>query len=291
MPNWVLEALEGLTLASDMKLLCWLARHGGYRQSTFSTKQLAIALEIDIRTTQSGLARLAAAGHLLSADGQHCIRNAAARLPQGFYKSTRVKSGMQPRQEQENPALNLKNFRTDELEELKNKEKEEQTPLAPQGEARDPAALLTLSPGVRAEGEHTPASAEHPNLSSPGLATSAARTEAPEKVPRRRAAPLEIPPLPADLAALSGLNAAWDVWLTYRVEFKLATPPSTAEAQFAKLRRLHGDGQDLPAVIAHAIENTWKSFFPLKSEAQQRENLKFQSPTPAARRAYEERYS
>ena len=291
MPNWVLEALEGLTLASDMKLLCWLARHGGYRQSTFSTKQLAIALEIDIRTTQSGLARLAAAGHLLSADGQHCIRNAAARLPQGFYKSTRVKSGMQPRQEQENPALNLKNFRTDELEELKNKEKEEHTPLTPQGEARDPAALLAPQAEVQVEGENISAPRIPLAPSGSALPASAANAELPEKVPRRRVAPLGIPPLPGDLAALPGLSAAWDVWLTYRVEFKLATPPSTAEAQFAKLRRLHGDGHDRPAVIAHAIENTWKSFFPLKSEAQQRENLKFQSPPATSRTAYEEQYS
>ena len=291
MPNWVLEALEALTLASDMKLLCWLARHGGYRQSTFSSKQLAIALEIDLRTTQAGLARLAAAGHVLSADGQHCVRNAAARLPQGFYKSTRVKTGMEPRQEKENASLNLKNCRTDELEELKNK-KEEHTPLPPQGEARNPAALSEVLPEVQVKGGSTPTPEALPAAGEPAPAASASNAKGPGKVPRR-AAELPIPPLPADLAALAGVSEAWDCWLVHRQERKLATPPTTAEAQFAKLRQLHAAGQDLPTAMKHAMEVQWKSFFPIKSDAQQRENLKFQPPRPAtaAEKAYEERYS
>lgn len=126
MPNWVFDALESLTLASDMKLLSYLGRHGGYRESAFSTKKLAIALELDIRTAQAGLARLAAAGHIVSADGMHCIRNAAARLPQAACKSTRTKTQVEPRQEQKNDSLNYKNLRTDELQNNNN------TPKSPQ---------------------------------------------------------------------------------------------------------------------------------------------------------------
>lgn len=92
MPNWALEAYETLTLASDIKLLNYLVRHRLYRDNTYSTKQLAIALEIDLRTTQAGLARLAALGYVLSADGQHCACNALAKLPQRSCKSTRVES-------------------------------------------------------------------------------------------------------------------------------------------------------------------------------------------------------
>lgn len=290
MPNWVLEALESLALASDMKLLCWLARHGGYRQSIFSTKQLAIALEIDIRTTQSGVVRLADAGHILSAEGQHCIRNAAARLPQGFYKSTRIKTAPEQRQEQENVSLNLKNLGTDELEELKNK-KEEQTPPTPQGEARDPAAPSGLSPEVQTEGENTPTPPVVPVVTDPAATAGESEAKGSKKVPRRRPAPLPVPALPADLAALPGVIEGWDQWLVHRQERKLDTPPSTAEAQFAKLRKLHADGYDLRVIIQHAMEVSWKSFFPVKSEAQQRDNLKFQPPTTAARTAYEEQYS
>jgi hypothetical protein len=87
MPNWALEAYESLTLASDIKLLNYLARHRGYRGNSFSTKQLAIALEIDLRTTQSGTARLAQLGYIVSAEGQHCSADAQSKMPQAYCKA------------------------------------------------------------------------------------------------------------------------------------------------------------------------------------------------------------
>ena len=87
MPNWALEALEALSLASDMKLLIWLTRHRAYRQNTYSTKQLAIALELDVRTVREGLARLRENDLILSFEGQHCSVEAAAKMPASYAKA------------------------------------------------------------------------------------------------------------------------------------------------------------------------------------------------------------
>ncbi|PYE51035.1 hypothetical protein [Deinococcus yavapaiensis] len=89
-PNWALDAIEDLTNAADIKVLMFLARHGRYRVSEYSTKQLAIALELDVRTVQATTARLHAAGLILSASGVHCVYKAPARLTQAPCKSTRV---------------------------------------------------------------------------------------------------------------------------------------------------------------------------------------------------------
>lgn len=80
MPNWALEAFDTLTLMSDAKLLNWLTRHRQYRANTYTTKQLAIALEIDPRTVRDGLVRLREAGYILSIDGLHCSVDAHSRL-------------------------------------------------------------------------------------------------------------------------------------------------------------------------------------------------------------------
>ncbi|MFB9994101.1 hypothetical protein ACFFLM_19260 [Deinococcus oregonensis] len=80
MPNWALEAFDTLTLMSDAKLLNWLTRHRQYRANTYTTKQLAIALELDPRTVRDGLVRLREAGYILSIDGLHCSVDAHSRL-------------------------------------------------------------------------------------------------------------------------------------------------------------------------------------------------------------------
>lgn len=80
MPNWALDAMERLTLAADLRLLIFLTRHRAYRGNTFSTKQLAIALEIDLRTVQASTVRLAQLGLILSAEGRHCSAEASSRV-------------------------------------------------------------------------------------------------------------------------------------------------------------------------------------------------------------------
>lgn len=80
MPNWALDAMEHLTLAADLRLLIFLTRHRAYRANAFSTRQLAIALEIDLRTVQASAVRLAQLGLILSAEGRHCSAEASSRV-------------------------------------------------------------------------------------------------------------------------------------------------------------------------------------------------------------------
>ena len=253
MPNWALEAYESLTLASDIKLLNYLARHRGYRGNTYSTKQLAIALEIDLRTTQSGTARLAQLGYILSAEGQHCSVDAQTRMPQAYCKalaslmqasnkSTRAAPPLEQRQDEENDALNLKNFRTDEL-----MKKEEQTG------AQESTALVEAPPSPESGFEtNTPAVASETNV--PSL----------ETVPRRRAAPAEMPEMPASLAVLPGMPEAWGEWMTYRRERKLATAPSTAKGMFVNLQKYHAEGLNPVEVIRNSIDQGYQGLFPAK---------------------------
>lgn len=80
MPNWALEAMDRLTLAADIRILNFLTRHRSYRGNTFTTRQIAIALELDVRTVQASTARLIAQGLTLCADGVHCSADAASRV-------------------------------------------------------------------------------------------------------------------------------------------------------------------------------------------------------------------
>lgn len=87
MPNWALDAMQGLTLATDIKTLMWLVRHRVYRSNTYSTKQLAIALEVDARTMRDCLERLRGLGLILSHDGAHCSADASSKLPASQVKA------------------------------------------------------------------------------------------------------------------------------------------------------------------------------------------------------------
>ena len=251
MLNAVMEAVESMTLASDMKLLLFLSRHRGYRGNTFSTKQLAIALEIDLRTTQSGTTRLAGLGYIVSAEGHHCSAEAQSKMPQGYCKalaslmqasnkSTRAVPPLEPRQDAENEPLNLKNFRTDEL---MNKEQQQ--------DAQESAALVGTSPSQESV----------PETNTPPIA-SEINAPAFETVPRRRAPAAEMPAMPVALAALPGLTEAWGEWLTYRKQRHLPTAPATAQGMFVKLAEFHADGHDPAGVIHNSISNGWQGLFP-----------------------------
>lgn len=80
MPNWALTAATGMTLAADIRVLLLLAQRANYRQPTYTTKQIAIALELDPRTAQASTARLAAQGLVLSHEGHHGCKFPASRL-------------------------------------------------------------------------------------------------------------------------------------------------------------------------------------------------------------------
>lgn len=87
MPNWALDAIESLTLATDIKTLVRLTRYRHYRCNTYSTKQLAIAIEADPRTMRDCLERLRTLGLVLSFDGVHCAVDAASKLPPAKIKA------------------------------------------------------------------------------------------------------------------------------------------------------------------------------------------------------------
>lgn len=91
LPNWALDAMERLTLAADIRILTFLTRHRAYRSNTYTTRQIAIALEIDPRTVQASTARLNGLGLILTSDGQHCSAEAASRvrLPATAAQATR----------------------------------------------------------------------------------------------------------------------------------------------------------------------------------------------------------
>lgn len=80
MPNWALDAMERLTLSCDNRVLVFLTRHRQYRSNTYTTRQLAIALEIDVRTIQASTARLSAEGLVLTSEGLHCAPDAGSRV-------------------------------------------------------------------------------------------------------------------------------------------------------------------------------------------------------------------
>ncbi|UQN06321.1 hypothetical protein [Deinococcus sp. QL22] len=153
MPNWALEAFDTLTLMSDAKLLNWLTRHRQYRANSYSTKQLAIALELDPRTVRDGLVRLREAGYILSVDGLHCSVDAHSRLTPSQIKAaaTPVQASRKPAATpvQIYPAQNAEyGVQNEEKQSLKKgrKEYKEEKNLKPQAQedaapwGEDPAA-------------------------------------------------------------------------------------------------------------------------------------------------------
>lgn len=155
-----------------------------------------------------------------------------------------------------------------DLEGIKKETKDKNTPLTPQG-------------GTDA-GE--PKSRERVQSQTQDSNAGPATAPDTEPVPRRRAAPIA---LPDDLAALPGVPESWLSWQKYAREIKLKLTESVSEAQFAKLRNLSAEGWDLPRIVQHAIENGWRSFYPIRSEKPRR-NLQLDPPEPEKPRTREE---
>lgn len=147
-----------------------------------------------------------------------------------------------------------------EVEGLRRKEKEEEgkekEPPTPQGGAQNGTAFIDSS--SQGSGEN----------SEPPERQSANATDNQIVPAARRAADA----LPADLAALPGFAEAWASWLAYRREAKLEMRPYVLTAQLASLRAL-------PAVIEQSRLRGWANLFAVKSDAPQRQNMKF-TPRP-----------
>ncbi|UQN06793.1 hypothetical protein [Deinococcus sp. QL22] len=260
-PNWALDAIQDMTLAADIRVLLFLTRHRQYRGNTFSTKQLAIALEIDVRTVQTSTLRLASEGLILSGEGLHCSLESASRV-QGIRKPLAKPLQKDSHQDQEN---NVQDVISESLNKGSKEErnKRKNIPPTPQGgEAQNPTAPMgepVIDP-VQVEVQ-TPARQ---------------KTNATDKknVPAARRGAAALPPLPDDLAAVAGLPEAWDRWMLYRRERQLATAPSTATGMFNKLRDLASKGHPPVEVIQTSIDNGWQGLFPIRVQ-----NLKF-TPRP-----------
>jgi len=101
MPNWVLDAIDGLTLASDIKVLSRIARRANYKRSTVSLGELIDATGLDLRTIQTSLARLRQLTYIESTDGVHSLRGACAAVAQPLRKSTHPATPLEPVQHEE----------------------------------------------------------------------------------------------------------------------------------------------------------------------------------------------
>lgn len=139
-PNWVLQAARELTLAADLKVLMFLAEHWRYREAAFGPGRISDELGIDYRTVTKSLARLAEKGHIVSADGAHCLRGACATLAQRLHKNTSkktpTKTDVKTVQHDKKPAL--------KKEKKGNKEKENNTPPPPSVVITIPEVLTNL---------------------------------------------------------------------------------------------------------------------------------------------------
>ncbi|THF87182.1 hypothetical protein E7T09_08480 [Deinococcus sp. KSM4-11] len=139
-PNWALDAIERLILAADIRVLTFLTRHRQYRSNTYTTRQLAIALEIDLRTIQASTGRLIVQGLILGIDGHFCSSEASTRV-QGVRKPSA--KGLQkdsPRQAQKTDQNALPGSLKKGSDEER-KEEMTKNPPTPQGEARNGTAL------------------------------------------------------------------------------------------------------------------------------------------------------
>jgi hypothetical protein len=76
----------------------------------------------------------------------------------------------------------------------------------------------------------------------------------------------DLPDIPADLAAIPGLPAAWADWQQHRREIHKALTPKAAEGQFVKLR----ESPDPVAMIRHSIASQYQGLYEPKSGAPQR---------------------
>ena len=163
-PNWVYDAFSELTLASDIKVLAFLARHRLYQRSTFPTWEIAGQLGLDLRTVQASTRRLGLAGYIVSADGEHCLRGACAKPAHPLHKSTRIKTALKPLQHKKKPALEVK-----EVIEVKEQEQQPEREYDPWYVEQ---AGHSLSPGeVDFENRPGTATADGASAEAPGGAS------------------------------------------------------------------------------------------------------------------------
>lgn len=189
MPNWALDAMQAMTLATDIRVLCWLTRHRHYRGNTYSTKQLSIALEIDPRTMRESLERLRGQGLILSHEGAHCSADAMSKLPASQVKAAAKSWEQKSRREarevqgprnaaamlvQKDPACNSKNTVSDDVNLPLNKGTNEvrNTYLLTGGESASAKSEVSES---SAEGQDPAQVAGVPDLGADAPAASAAQ--------------------------------------------------------------------------------------------------------------------
>lgn len=272
-------------------VLVTLAERDNLTHLPAEMKVAEIMLETDLgqRGVEKCLNRLEAAGLAARSangwtySGANCRAN---RLTNRKANSTTNERANQDANERANDGSLNKIENTDqddkdkplkELEGIEKELKDKNTPLTPQGvqtpEIQNPAPLEnqggTANPVQVAQGSQD---------AKPGQAADK------EDVPRRRAAP---PDLPDDLAAVPGMPEAWQKWLKYAREVRLKITESVADAQFQKLRKLRADGWELPYIVQHAIETSWKSFYEIRGE-KPRQNLKLPPPKAEKPRTREE---
>ncbi len=308
--NWALDLAPTLPGAAGWVLIR-LAQRANYTRTTMTVGQLMDALPYQPRALQIALAHLVAHGHAEAHGNAYCLRGARTSLAPDARTNVRSEQPENARQDGETQDANsgITEHKKKEVEEKE--ETDKQTPLPPQGgTARDTAAPGVQDPTWMDEAEQAmtaeglaPDGAPADAGTAPEVADGQDTPKAPQaakpakggaKVPRRAAAPAELPALPDDLAALPGVTEAWALWLQYRTERKLATPGTTITFQFARLRTLMAQGHGPVEVIHAAVEHQWKSFFPppapnLKLRPSGKIEARYDAPAPRAQ-TLEERY-
>lgn len=84
----------------------------------------------------------------------------------------------------------------------------------------------------------------------------------PKTKPKTKPKP-ELPPMPAELVAVSGFASAWANWLEYRGQAKLKTlTPIGLTRQWSALITAHDRGCDIVAAIDTAITSHWQGIHP-----------------------------
>ena len=289
MPNWALEAMEAMPLASDIKVLCFLIRHRAYRQNCFSPKQIGIALEIELRTITSSLARLKGLGYTMSADGKHTASIMSTKLKQGFYKYTPTSVENTLSETAKNDPLNKGTVGTEELKEqnIKHTHIQISEPVLVSDSASAPSDVLQIPDSNFWEEMpdldelETLASLEHqaetvfvPSQESPIKKIELEEKAQPDlkKVSGAAAGPVgkivdkssaRFNPREVDLPE-SIPREAWLEWCQHRTEKRSPLTPISVKKQLAQLLEFGATGQTPQESIDHAIAHSWQGFYPIR---------------------------
>lgn len=100
------------------------------------------------------------------------------------------------------------------------------------------------------------------HLDDPELLDDIDVVELPKPKPKAKAK-AELPPMPAELVAVSGFASAWAKWLEYRSQAKLgALTPISLTCQWSALITAHNGGCDIVAAVDVAITSGWQGIHP-----------------------------